>query len=293
MASRFHVPALCLAAWIGWSVSTPIGCAAGEEIDPNNFVPAGSGGKQETSGAAGSMQSLPAGGSSGTADPTTGSGGSSDTGGTGSGGSANSSDSGTPGTGGSSGQSGTGGTAGAGTGGAGPMDAAFIPPDAPLAMGINVLYKAGDTNNMNDTILFYLDIVNNGTTDVPLAALKVRYYFTDELNGAGNMSCYDSNTATYPGGMNYKGIVGSTTITRSTMPMVTGANAYLEITTSETAMLAAKSRWDLQCHHSSPGGQPQNESNDYSAILTQTAMAPTTKVVVMQGATVVAGMVPQ
>jgi hypothetical protein len=138
-----------------------------------------------------------------------------------------------------------------------------------------------------------LEIVNNGTTDVPLAALKVRYYFTDELNGAGNMSCYDSNTATYPGGQNYKGINSSTTIKRSAMTMVTGANAYLEITTSVTDMLAAKSRWDLQCHHSSPGGQPQDETNDYSANLAQTAYAPTTKIVVMQGTTVVAGMVPQ
>jgi hypothetical protein len=239
------------------------------------------------------MQSLPAGGSSGTGDMTTGSSGSNGSGGsTGAGGSDN--DSSAPGTGGSSGQNGSGGSAGAGTGGNKPTDAAvFIPPDAPLAMGINVLYKAGDTNNMNDTILFYLEIVNNGSTDVPLAALKVRYYFTDELNGAGNMSCYDSNTATYPGEQMYKSITGSTTITRSMMAMVTNANAYLEMTTSSSDMLAAHSRWDLQCHYSSPGGQPQNESNDYSANLAQTAYAPNTKIVVMQGTTVVAGMVPQ
>jgi Cellulose binding domain len=297
MAARFQVSALCLAAWIGWSFSAPTtGCANGEDIDPNNFVPAGglkgAGGQSETTGTAGSMQSLPAGGSSGTSEPTTGSGGSDGQGGsTGAGGSGSVTDSGTPGSGGSGGQSGSTGTAGTGNM---PMDAAVIPPDAPLAKGIVVFYKsAANSTNTKDPIWFYLNIVNNGTTAVPLSALKVRYYFMDELNGVGVKACYDSNTSTYPGGQNYNGFTKMTTETAAMMPMVTGANSYLEITTSNTDQLAVGSAWNLQCAYSAPAGQPQDQSNDYSANLPQTTYAQTTKIVVLQGTTLVAGNVPK
>ncbi len=77
------------------------------------------------------------------------------------------------------------------------------------------------------------------------------------------------------------------------IPMVMNANAYLEFTVNTADMLASKSRWNLQCANSSPGGQPQNENNDYSANLAQTTSAQTTKITVYQGATLVAGMPPQ
>jgi Cellulose binding domain len=291
MAPRFHLSTLALGAWIAASAYAPFtGCAEGEELDPN--FPLADGGKRG-SGKGGSAQSLPTGGASGTSDPSGSGGATNETGTGGSAGSGNVADSSTPGSGGSAGQSGSAGSGGTAGAGNMPMDAAIIPPDAPLAMGIVVFYKAGDTNNMNDTIHFYLDIVNNGATDVPLGALKVRYYFADELNGAGKIACYDSNTSTYPGGQNYKQYTTVTTGTRTMITMVTGANAYLEFTASTADQLPSKSKWSLQCANSSPGGQPQDETNDYSAILTQTTSAQTTKIVVLQGTTVVAGIVPK
>jgi len=146
---------------------------------------------------------------------------------------------------------------------------------------------------MKDPIHFFLNVVNNDTTPVPLNALKIRYYFTDELNGVGTKACYDSNTATYPGGQSYKQYTSMTKEVVATMPMVTGANSYLELTADSTDQLAAGSAWNLQCAYQAPAGQPQDQTNDYSGNLAQTAAAQTTKIVVLQGATVVAGMVPQ
>jgi hypothetical protein len=267
-----------------------IGCAEGEAVDPSYLHDpserhTGTGGKNAPAGSGGST-SLPAGGSSGMPDTQAG-GSSNEAGSTGSGGTGMLADSGTSGSGGSAGNTGSGGT------GNMPMDAAVVPIDAPLAKGVVVFYHAGDTGNMNDTIAYFLNVVNNGTTAVPLNALKVRYYFTDELNGVGKQVCYDSSTATYPGMQNYKSYTGSTKETVAMMPMVTGANSYLEVTVNSTDQLAAGSALSLQCAYAAPAGQPLNETNDYSANLTQGTFAETTKIVVYQGTTIVAGMVPQ
>jgi len=267
-----------------------IGCAEGEAVDPSAMHDpserhAGAGGTNASTGSGGST-SLPAGGSSGMPDTQSG-GSTNEAGSTGSGGTGMLADSGTPGSGGSAA-----GSAGSGGTGNTMMDAAGI-PDAPLAKGVVVFYHAGDTANMNDTIAYFLNIVNNGTTAVPLNALKVRYYFTDELNGVGKQVCYDSSTATYPGGQNYKSYTGATKETVAMMTMVTGANSYLEVTVNSADPLAAGSALSLQCAYAAPAGQPLNETNDYSANLAQASFAQTTKIVVLQGTTVVAGMVPQ
>ena len=44
-----------------------------------------------------------------------------------------------------------------------PMDAAIVPPDAPLAKGVVVFYHAGNGAPGDDTIAFYFQVVNNGT----------------------------------------------------------------------------------------------------------------------------------
>ena len=199
----------------------------------------------------------------------------------GSGGTGNVTDSGTPGSGGSAAGS-------AGSGGTGnmPMDAAIIPPDAPLAKGVVVFYHAGNVAPADDTISFYFRVVNNGTTAIPLSALKIRYYFTDELNGAGKMSIYESFIVNYPNEISTRQRLPTRNRHQSRRPF---ANSYLEFTVNSTDQLQPNFALTMQVAYAATGGQPLDETNDYSVNLTQTAYAQTTKIVVFQGNTVIAG----
>ena len=265
-----------------------IGCAEGEAVDPDALHDpserhAGAGGKNVAAGSGGST-SLPAGGSSGMAD--TQSGGSANEGGnTGSGGAGNVADSGTPGSGGSAAGS-------AGSGGTGnmPTDAAIIVPDAPLAKGVVVFYHAGNVAPGDDTISFYLNVVNNGTTAIPLSALKIRYYFTDELNGAGKMSIYESFIVDLPKRNparqlfapdhqrnRHQGRLGQQ------LPGV-----HRELHGSAPAQLRSDDAGCLRSDRRPAAGRDQR----LSVNLSQTAYAQTTKIVVFQGDTVVAGATP-
>lgn len=289
MASRFYVSTMGLAVSIAAAICAPAaGCAAGEELDTSLLD--GSAPKHGATGSGGSTgaTSLPAGGASGTSDPTTGSGGSGDQGGsTGSGGNGNVADSSTPASGGSAGQRGSAGSAGTDM----PMDAAIIVPDAPLAKGIVVLYHAGDNKASNDTIWFFMKIANNGTTPVPIGALKIRYYFTDELNQSGKASIYESFTTPFPvEGTHAPDYIKMTT---ETVKRVTLPNSYLELTVTTADQLAPGVALTMQVAYSATAGQPLDETNDYSANLAQTTMyVPTTKIDVFQGDTLIAGDAP-
>src|SRR5262249_26281860 len=88
-----------------------------------------------------------------------------------------------------------------------------------------VQYRAADPNSPNDNqIKPHFNIVNSGTTTVPLNELTIRYWYTND----GNMpQVYDCDFAAR----------GCSNIAASfvSIPAVTGANTYLQLSFSAGA----------------------------------------------------------
>jgi hypothetical protein len=103
---------------------------------------------------------------------------------------------------GTGGTSGSGGTPTAGTGGgdASVNDAiaddatvsrpdVFIPPAACTTCKLKVKYRAGDTNPADNQIKPQLNVMNVGSTGVPLAELAIRYWYTIDGDRPQSYAC--------------------------------------------------------------------------------------------------------
>src|SRR5262249_36163316 len=93
------------------------------------------------------------------------------------------------------------------------------------AAPLRVQYRVADPNSPNDNqIKPHFNVVNSGTTAVPMSELTIRYWYTND----GNMpQVYDCDFAAR----------GCSNITASfvSIPAVTGANTYLQLSFSAGA----------------------------------------------------------
>jgi hypothetical protein len=187
---------------------------------------------------------------------------------------ASSSSAGTGGTG--TGGAGTGGagTGGTGTGGSG---AGGAPPT-----GLRLQYKANDTNPTDNQMKPVFQIMNDGTSSVPLTELTIRYWYT--LDG-GTMSVFYCDYAT----------VGCGNITGSFV-MATGMNAdqYILVGFSGGAgsISPVGNSGEIQTRIQRSNFTAYNESNDYSFDPTKTSFTDWTKVTLYRNGSLVWGTEP-
>ncbi|WP_199925578.1 glycoside hydrolase family 9 protein [Paenibacillus bouchesdurhonensis] len=125
-------------------------------------------------------------------------------------------------------------------------------PEGDLA----VQYKAGDTNATDNQFKPHFNIVNHGSTAVPLSELSLRYYFTADGNEQMEFNCDWA-------------MVGCSNINGNFVKMSSGkptADTYLEISFKAAAgsLLPGGQTGDIQTRNHSSSWVNLNESNDYS-----------------------------
>lgn len=147
-----------------------------------------------------------------------------------------------------------------------------------------VQYRAADTNATDNHLKPHFQIVNKGTTAVPLSELKLRYYYTIDGEKSQTFNC---DYAT----------VGCSNLTGSLVKMAggkTGADYYVEITFSAAAgrLDAGKSTGEIQTRINKSDWTNYNEADDYSFDPTKTAFADWSKVTLYRNGTLVWGIEP-
>jgi cellulose 1,4-beta-cellobiosidase len=200
-----------------------------------------------------------------------------------------------PGAGGSSGGAGRGGSNGAGghggsreTGGMGGVGRAGSTgaggnPGGPALL---VEYLCNATAAANSTLAYHVKITNNGTSDVPLEGLSVRYYFTNETAGAPVVEL------DYGAVMGPFQSIGQPEKTCTAYGPKPTANMFCEVTLSNLMPMSAGGSLELQLRIHSPQYQVMNQSNDYSFDPTKTMYAPWDHITVHRMGALLAGVAP-
>ncbi|HEX6290783.1 MAG TPA: glycoside hydrolase family 9 protein [Herpetosiphonaceae bacterium] len=156
------------------------------------------------------------------------------------------------------------------------------PSPPPPTGGLKVQYRAGDTNVGDNQIKPHFNVVNTGTTSVPLSELKIRYWYTIDGDKPQNYWC---DYAT----------VGCGTITarfvKLTTPRTT-ADYYLEVGFTGGTLAPGASTGEIQNRFSKSDWTTYTESNDYSFDATKTVFTDWSRVTLYRNGTRVWGTEP-
>jgi len=277
---------------VGLSVAAILGivACASEEIDQTPLL----GGKAGNAASGGSHVGN-AGRGGGPASGTPGGTGQVSQGGaTGSVGGASPSGAGVPGVGGggSVGASGSvGQTGAAGTTGSGGAAPVFESGTCASGPSLSLSYQQASSNSKQITGRYQFS--NTTNTPIPLAQLKIRYFFSNEETSGWSTAIYD---AKLDGGTDgYRAITGATLSVLPLATMVPGADSYLELSFSSALSIEKGATgtvsWDLQPHSYSPPDQVQ--ADDYSYNAAAAAYTVWDHVVVYQGSTLIWGCTPK
>jgi aryl-phospho-beta-D-glucosidase BglC (GH1 family) len=148
---------------------------------------------------------------------------------------------------------------------------------------LKVQYKPGDANASDNSIRSMFQIVNSGSSAVPLSELKIRYYFTREGTSAQSFWC---DWAT----------IGSANVTGAfaNITPVTGANNYVEISFAAAAgsIAAGGNSGEIQTRWAKNDWSNYSESDDYSYDGTKTSYADWSRVTLYRNGVLVWGTAP-
>src|SRR6266545_4441475 len=149
---------------------------------------------------------------------------------------------------------------------------------------LRLQYRVADPNSPNDNqIKPHFNIVNGGTTTVPLSELTIRYWYT---NDGSQPQVYDCDFASR----------GCSNISASfvSIPAVTGANTYLQLSFSAGAgsLTPGQQSGEIQARLHSQNWSNYTEGNDYSYDATKTSFADWTRVTLYRNGTLVWGAEP-
>lgn len=179
-------------------------------------------------------------------------------------------------------------TTSAGSGGASPVFESGICASSP---SMSLSYKQASSSPKQITAIYQFS--NTTDTPIPLAQLKIRYFFSDEETSGWSTAIYDAKVE--GGTIGYRALAGSTLTVSPLGASVPGANSYIELSFSSTASLekgaTATVNWDLQPHSYSAPDQVQ--SDDYSYNAAAVAFTVWDHVVIHQSGNLVWGCTPK
>ena len=149
---------------------------------------------------------------------------------------------------------------------------------------LRLQYRVADPNSPNDNqIKPHFNIVNGGTTAVPLSELTIRYWYT---NDGSQPQVFDCDFASR----------GCSNISASfvTIPAVTGANTYLQLSFGAGAgsLAAGQQSGEIQARLHSQNWSNYTEGDDYSYDATKTSFADWTRVTLYRNGALVWGTEP-
>ncbi|MCL6590508.1 MAG: cellulose binding domain-containing protein [Firmicutes bacterium] len=121
---------------------------------------------------------------------------------------------------------------------------------------LQILYKCSATAAVTGSISPSLQIVNNGTTNIRLSDVTIRYWYTDDTNKPQVLNCDYAAVGT-------ANVAGA--FTKLSSP-VTGANTYCEISFNQSAGIigAGANSGDIQLRIHADDYTNMDQSNDYS-----------------------------
>src|SRR5262245_18770984 len=153
------------------------------------------------------------------------------------------------------------------------------------ATTLRVQYRVADPNSPNDNqIKPHFNVVNSGTTAVPMSELTIRYWYTND----GNMpQVYDCDFAA-------RGCSNITASFVSLSTSVTGANAYLQLNFGAGAgsLAPGQQSGEIQARLHNQNWSNYTEGNDYSYDATKTAFADWNRVTLYRDGALVWGTEP-
>jgi len=170
-----------------------------------------------------------------------------------------------------------------------PAGATFTPtrtntPSGPTTL--RVQYRAADTNAGDNQIKPHFNIVNVGSSNVPLSELKIRYWYTREGNVGQNFWC---DYAAISGGCN--NLTGTFV---QVSPAQNGADYYMEVsfTAAAGSIPAGSQSGEVQTRISKTDWSNYNETGDYSFDPTKTAFTDWDHVTLYRNGILVWGIEP-
>jgi endo-1,4-beta-xylanase len=151
---------------------------------------------------------------------------------------------------------------------------------------LKVQYKAADTNAGDNQIKPHFNIVNPGSSAVPLSELKIRYWYTREGTTGQNFFCDWSAISG-----------GCSNLTSSFVqlnPARTGANFYLEIgfSTAAGSIAAGGQSGEIQSRFAKTDWSNFTETGDYSFDPTKLSFTDWTRVTLYRNGVLVWGVEP-
>ncbi len=149
---------------------------------------------------------------------------------------------------------------------------------------LKVQYRVGDASASDSQIKPQFQIVNTGSSAVPLSELKLRYWYTIDVEQTQQFSCDYAVVAC-------SNVSGSFTKLASA---VSGADYYLELSfgTGVGNIAAGGSSGEIQARINKSDWSTYNESNDYSFDATKLAFADWNRVTLYRNGVLVWGSEP-
>ena len=180
------------------------------------------------------------------------------------------------------------GGAGAGAGGAAPIFESGVCASSP-SMSLSYLQASNNPKQITARYQFS----NTTDTPIPLAQLKIRYFFTDEETSGWSTAIYDAKLDGGTG--NYRPLPGSVLAVSPLGTRVPGADSYIELSFSsplsiERGAIATVS-WDLQPHVFTAPDQVQTDDYSYNAAAVDYTVWD--HVVIYQGGNLIWGCTPK
>jgi len=156
---------------------------------------------------------------------------------------------------------------------------------------MSLSYQQASSNSKQITARYQFS--NTTDTPIPLAQLKIRYFFSDEETSGWSTAIYDAKLEGGTGG--YRPLAGSVLAVSPLGATVPGADSYIELSFSGTTSLEkgaiATVSWDLQPHdYNAPD---QRQTDDYSYNAAAVAYTVWDHVVIYQGGNLVWGCTPK
>jgi hypothetical protein len=151
---------------------------------------------------------------------------------------------------------------------------------------LRVQYRAADTNAGDNQIKPHFNIINAGSSAVPLSELTIRYWYTREGTTGQNFWC------------DYSAVTGScSNVTGAFVqlsPARSGADFYLEVgfTTAAGSIAAGGQSGEIQTRFAKTDWSNYTETGDYSFDPTKTSFADWTHVTLYRNGVLVWGVEP-